>query len=463
MRGWIAVLAALIVAGVVGLAGWLGFRTSGAQAQETPPAPSTVAVTRCDVEQSVTAPGSLVNTRQSTVEMPAAGRLGEIRVRAGDVVQAGEVLALLDEREKFQAEQSAAELELLQARAALEDLDEATLQKRAEAQLALAQAEEALADAQKARTRLDYPRYWDELVVENARTDYALAKEAHKEALKAWGKVDQKRLTNLERAAALKALLAARQKMDTAFATLNWYLLPASENEIAQADAALALAEANLEAARLNWDQLKDGPDSLEIALAEAKVTDAEARRAAAEKALESVELLAPFNGVVLELKAASGQSLAAGSPVLVLQDPQALEIESTVIEEDLPSVQPGQPVVIFFDAFPEAQVSGRVSRIVPQRVPGDRPLYKVYITVDDLPSGVVAGMSADASITLAMSEAALCLPRAVVRASSGDRAQVDVWTGDHEEKRAVQVGLRGDVYIEILSGLKEGEKVVAR
>jgi multidrug resistance efflux pump len=55
------------------------------------------------------------------------------------------------------------------------------------------------------------------------------------------------------------------------------------------------------------------------------------------------------------------------------------------VIEEDLPLLQIGQPVEVFFDAVPEAAVHGRVARIVPQRLSGeDRPLYPVYITLDE-------------------------------------------------------------------------------
>ena len=75
------------------------------------------------------------------------------------------------------------------------------------------------------------------------------------------------------------------------------------------------------------------------------------------------------------------GETVAAGMNLILLADPTALEVRTTVIEEDLPLVQVGQPAELFFDAQPDAAVEGRVARIVPQRVRGEnRPLYHVYI-----------------------------------------------------------------------------------
>lgn len=99
---------------------------------------------------------------------------------------------------------------------------------------------------------------------------------------------------------------------------------------------------------------------------------------------------------------------------------------------------------------------------MVPQRVQGEnRPLYYVYVAPDEIPRGVVAGMTADASITIARRPNVLRLPRALVRARSDGSAQVKMWADAEVESRTVKVGLRGDVYIEVLEGLTEGEQVV--
>jgi hypothetical protein len=71
--------------------------------------------------------------------------------------------------------------------------------------------------------------------------------------------------------------------------------------------------------------------------------------------------------------------------------------------------------------------------------------------------------MTADTAITIAQSTGVLCLPRAVVRASSGDNTIVKVWDGTQETSKEIKIGLRGDTYVEIVSGLTEGEQVVTR
>jgi len=152
-----------------------------------------------------------------------------------------------------------------------------------------------------------------------------------------------------------------------------------------------------------------------------------------------------------------------ADDGLLVLADPALLEVETSVVEEDLPLVQPGQEVTLFFDAWPAGEKRGKVARIVPQRLPGDRPLYPVYVTLDDLPAGLLAGMTVDASIIVASRADVLQLPRALVHARSDGTATVQVWTGSESEERHVQTGLRGDVYIEVVDGLREGEQVVSR
>jgi macrolide-specific efflux system membrane fusion protein len=174
--------------------------------------------------------------------------------------------------------------------------------------------------------------------------------------------------------------------------------------------------------------------------------------------------LVAPFDGVILDVMIRQGESVLAGQSLMLLANPKALEVQATVIEEDLPLVAVGQRVELFFDAQPELATPGHVSRIVPQRVPHeDRPLYHVYMTLDEPVEGVVAGMTADAAIIIAEAKNVLRLPRAIVRAGSGDTAQVQVWANGQASERTVRLGLRSNIYVEILAGLREGEEVIGQ
>jgi RND family efflux transporter MFP subunit len=459
MKNWMKVLVALLALSLISSAGYLGFRSSRAEEPEVVEAPPTVAVTRCDVEQTVTAPGNLVSTRQATVQMPVDGSLAEVLVSPGEAVTEGQVLARLGDQERFEAERTTAQLALLTAQAELASLYEGTGLEAARSLTAVVEAQQALHEAERKYNSLISGATDEEVQAAKLALDLAKKRlEAAKNGA-AGGHVsagDERDVTRLER-----ELIEAQRRYDTALKQYRNSQSEVKSLELSEAEAVLALARAELAGAEREYERVKAGPDSLEVRLAEAKVADAEAKLAEAQSNLGRLEIHAPYAGVVLEVKSSTGAALTTGSPLVVLTDPQALEITATVIEEDLPYVQVGQTAALFFDALPELETRGTVSRIVPQRLEGDRPLYSIYITLSDVPEELVAGMTADASIVIASAPRVLCLPRSTVRASAGDTALVSIWTGDQEEERTVEVGLRGDVNVEIRSGLQEGDQVV--
>jgi hypothetical protein len=182
-----------------------------------------------------------------------------------------------------------------------------------------------------------------------------------------------------------------------------------------------------------------------------------------ADKDVAATELVAPFTGVVLDVYVKAGTAVSGGEALILLADPTQGEVRTTVIEEDLSLVQVGQMAELFFDARPEVEVQGVVSRIVPQRVQNEaRPLYHVYIGLEDvLPDGVFAGMTADASIVVASEADVLRLPRAIVQPKSDGTAVVETWANGARTEQTVTVGLKGDIYIAIFDGLQLGDEVV--
>lgn len=514
MRRIWTVLAVLVIGGLVVGAGYLGFVSNRPQAPSTPTEPLTIAVTTCDVRQTVTAPGSTVNTRAVRLEMPFAGQLAEVLVRAGDTVIAGQVLARLADVEKYEANVAAAELELAQAQRALADLRAEAPLKAAQAQLAYAEAQQDLAKAQRALAALLSPdvAYYQQalddalLALEQAQAqstitdigpglsgDVNSAQHMVELAYEGLGKTQADdagcngcladRVAAAQEAydAAVNTLIAAQLEMQIArqddaqavreaqdaVAQAQHNLSAAQVGpkaaRVAMAEAEVAVEEAQLAQAQREWEGLRDGPDLLALGEAQARVDKATATLAEVQRALEQLEIKAPFAGIVLEASARAGETLPAATALFTLADPQAMEVETTVIEEDVPYVTAGQPAEVYFDALPDEIVTGTVAYIVPQRVSGDRPLYRVYLALDRVPAALFEGMSADASIVIAQREGVLCLPRALAQASADGTAAVDVWANGEVQKRTITVGLRGDTYVEILSGLREGEAVVAR
>ena len=211
---------------------------------------------------------------------------------------------------------------------------------------------------------------------------------------------------------------------------MSWYTSNPTENEIVAADSELALAQAKYDAAKA---------------------------------ILESLEIKAPFDGIVFAVSARSGQTYQAEAALFTIGDPKALEVIANVTEEDYPLLAVGQSVEVYFDARPEVTVIGKVERIIPKRIEGDRPLYNIYISLKNIPDGLADGMTSDTAVTIAKHEGVLCLPRAIVRASAGDTTKVKVWDGSEETTKEITVGLRGDTYVEVISGLSDGEQVVTR
>lgn len=251
--------------------------------------------------------------------------------------------------------------------------------------------------------------------------------------------------------------------------------LAASKRDLAAqiAAAKLDVASARAEFAAVPETATDAERDRLELALDKAKLQlrtlrarTADVKLAGAvrdaDDALAGARLTAPFRGVVVEVKLAEGDSVQPGQAVVVLADPSSAEVRATVTEQDYPLVKIGQTAELFFEAAPDAAATGEVTRLVPERIEGDRTLFPIYIEVDELPEGVAAGMTVDASIVVAERAGVLTLPREVVHVGGSGKAVLDVWVDGRREERAVETGLRGDTTVEIVSGLREGEEVVA-
>ncbi len=390
----IVIVFVLVMILVISAAGYFGFATS--QEPEPTPTPQTVTVDRCDVDQSVTAPGNLVNVGLKNINMPATGMLDEIYVRVGDVVREGQTLADLDAVAK------------------------------SEAQLRAIEAQEELDEVQRKRTSMDYPRASDSFLKE-----YKGKIKMQKKLVGQLTAIYENAIGPQAKASALIQLSNAQTELTTMENNLKWYLGHPSESDLATADSELALAQAKYDAAKA---------------------------------ALENLSIVSPFSGVVLEANAQIGVTINAEVTLFKVGDPKDLEVQANITEEDFPIVSIGQEVELFFDARPELTIQGKLARIIPQRVEGsDSPLYDIYITLDEVPDGLADGMTADTAITIAKKEGVLCLPRAVVRASASDTTIVKVWDGVQEMEREIKIGLRGDTYVEIVSGLEEGEQVVTR
>jgi multidrug resistance efflux pump len=159
---------------------------------------------------------------------------------------------------------------------------------------------------------------------------------------------------------------------------------------------ALDVAQEELDKALEDYETLKKGPDPEEVALAQSRLVNAEASLAAAQAALQDLELRASFDGTVSELYVHPGEWVNPGQPILELADLGHLRVETTDLNEiDAARVKVGDPVTVTFDALPDVQVTGTVDRIAPKSAIGSGVNYTVIIELAEVPEILRWGMTA--------------------------------------------------------------------
>lgn len=337
----------------------------------------------------INATGAVVPEQWATLSMQGAGIVAEVLVVEGDRVSAGQPLVRLEGQKTAEAAVSAAQFELVSAQQALDALRDNAAMAASQARQALLGAEQALIATQRGMVPFELQRYENDL--DRAREDVAEAKDKLTDALEDLEPYKDWDVSNATRK-------NYQNRLDEAQRTYDEALRVQQELELAkeQAAAALELAQANLAMAQKEYDQRKDGPDADDLNLAQARLDHANAQLLAAQEAVENLELRAPFDGVVCNLKARPGEWFSPGMPVLQVGNLDSLRVETTDLNEiDAARLQPGYAVIVTFDALPGVSVSGAVQSVAQKSAEGSGLNYTVVIQLDEIPAGLRWGMTA--------------------------------------------------------------------
>ena len=209
--------------------------------------------------------------------------------------------------------------------------------------------------------------------------------------------------------------------------------------------------------------ETKAVPRDVDIAVYKAKVDKARASTVELQQKLDDAVLKSPINGTIAKINVKIGEIVTAGGdPVVSLISASKFQIKVDVPEADIGKVKPGNLAGITLDAFPEENWSGQVVEIEPAETIIEGVIYyKVTVIFDKLDERVKSGMSADATIETNKKENTLFVPhRAVVYKDS--KKIVRILDGKAVKEIEVETGLKGvNGEIEIISGLKEGDRVI--
>ena len=209
--------------------------------------------------------------------------------------------------------------------------------------------------------------------------------------------------------------------------------------------------------------KLSVSPGSTDLRQAEIDFQSAGSALKGAQADLTNATMLAPFSGRVLSVTGKVGDTVSANATVVELADLSQIEIQTSIGQADVTSVQAGQSATITFDARPSETFTGKVSRVVPKKASTSGAVtYTVFVSVDKAPAGLLPGMTADADVIVAERKNVLILPRRSIRATANATINLSVVQNGQTRSTSVKIGLVGDTNVEILSGLNEGDQVVS-
>ena len=371
----------------------------------------TAKIERGNVTATIGATGTVRAKQTAVLIWQAAGTVDVVNINVGDAVTANEVLASL---KKTSLPQSVimAEADLISAKKSLEDLQTSDT-ARAQSVITLRSAQEAYDKAANWREELN-------------------------------GKITIRTVTYKRIGGRTVPVVDEREGY-------------ADEETIQKADEDLALAKAKLDDAQREYDRLKNGPDPVDVAAAQARVD-------AAQATLNLAQIIAPFDGTVTEAYPLPGDQVGAGSTAFRIDNLTSLYVDVEVSEVDINSVNVGQPVTLSFDAILDRDTpyNGKVVEVAQAGTSVQGVVsFKVTVELTDADEFVKPGMTAAVNIVVKEIKDELLVPNRAVRLSESKRV-VYLLVNGLPVKTEIRLGSSSDSMSVIAGGdIKEGDTVI--
>lgn len=446
---WIGIILALAIAGA-GYYLYVNRFATAAEPVETNQLQTAVA-SRGDLSIIASGTGSIVPTQQIGVGFDESGTLIELKVQEGDVVKAGDILARLrtqDTPETIAAKLAEAELAVVKAQNALDDLYATAETARTQALSDIATYSQEVRDAQYTLANYTMPAILQGLDTVEA---FDQMKAALDQALAAFEPYKYFPQTDPKRQELLVLLNIAQSNYDAAVKRLDYEYV-------------LQVAEANLKSARQEYEKYQEGPAADELAEAQATLENAKANLALVQAEKPVIDLAAPIDGTVLAVDAGVGESVSSAT-IITLANLEPVTLDVYLDETDLDKVASGYPAEITFDALPDLMFTGQVTSVSKslQELSGVQAIM-ARVTLDsesvDASISLPVGLNAAVDIIAGQATNAVLVPIEALRELDAGEYAVFVVVDGQPKLRVVEVGLIDLTMAEIKSGLEAGEIV---
>jgi macrolide-specific efflux system membrane fusion protein len=179
------------------------------------------------------------------------------------------------------------------------------------------------------------------------------------------------------------------------------------------------------------------------------------------EQVYKPAPIVAPLDGFIINAQSIEpGQTVSASDTILVMAD--VLIVKAQVDETDIGNISLGQPVTIVLDAYPDQTMNGKVEHIAYEsQVINNVTIYEVDVIPNSVPAFFKSGMSATVNFIKEEKANILLLPQKAIK-KIGTQVyvfQLDSSTNKYKPMQ-IKTGLESTDQIEVVSGLKEGDKV---
>jgi macrolide-specific efflux system membrane fusion protein len=244
----------------------------------------------------------------------------------------------------------------------------------------------------------------------------------------------------------------------------------------AQAEAAYLEAVASYDKAKLDLERdtplAKEGylsQQSIDVLqnvqdLAKARLLKAKADQDFAKAQLSYATITAPIPGTIAAVMTQQGETVAAGmnAPTFItIIDLNKLEVNAYVDETDVGKINTGQEALFTVDTFPDRDFTGTVTAIYPRAVLQENVVnYITLISIDNGEGKLKPDMTANVTVTLKKKKGVLVVPQAAVKREGGKKFVSLVGKDGALTRREVKTGWKEGNYLEVTSGVKEGDVV---
>jgi multidrug efflux pump subunit AcrA (membrane-fusion protein) len=211
--------------------------------------------------------------------------------------------------------------------------------------------------------------------------------------------------------------------------------------------------------------QLLQAENAYKKAKVDASSSELKERELAYEAALESYEktlIKAPFSGEVAEIRVYEGDSVSGSTQIIYLVNRDKIYVDIDIDEVDIKEISIGQKAEITFDAYPELKLPALIDSVSPLAISkGGITVIEVTLELTQSDPRIMSGFSAEVEITVEEVHNVVRVPTEAVVEQKGKHF---VFLVEENAQRivSVNVGKGNDEYIEVLSGLKENDRIAA-